>query len=82
MDNHDSRPPGHYGGDAHVDVDGLRRGYETVKALPVAEATKASPLIRLTLHAGKVWKDTRPSGISDTPCQSGANMQDSSDSYD
>lgn len=36
---------GHYGSFRQIDVEGLRSKYEKLKALPVAEATKGSPLL-------------------------------------
>ncbi len=53
VDYNDKQLLGHYGGKTRVDIDQLRREYETVKNMRVEEATKDSPLIpeRFTRNA-------------------------------
>lgn len=45
VDYNPEKTIGHYSATRNVDVAGLRREYEALKAVPVAEATKNSPLL-------------------------------------
>ena len=53
VDYKDDKPVRHYGAKSSIDIDQLRREYETVKNMSVEEATEGSPLLQ-GKHTGDV----------------------------